>query len=86
VSGVESGEIEIKAAQRKYGIQGDATIKTWIEKFGDSDWENKSDKAMSKSKEQKLMELEAKVKLLEEQKASLEKRLDFSDKKVIFLI
>jgi hypothetical protein len=49
VSGVESGEIEIKAAQRKYGIQGDATIKTGIEKFGNLDWENKSDKAMSKS-------------------------------------
>jgi transposase len=39
----------IKAAQRKYGIQGDATIKTGIEKFGNLDWENKSDKAMSKS-------------------------------------
>lgn len=81
---VESGETGIKAAQLKYGIQGNATIRTWIEKFGTLDWENKSTKAMSKSPEQKLMELEAKVKLLEKQKASLEKRLEFSDKKVIF--
>jgi transposase-like protein len=84
VSEVESGEIGIKAAQLKYGIQGDGTISRWIEKFGNLDWENKSTKAMSKSPEQKLMELEAKVKLLEKQKASLEKRLDFSDRKVIF--
>ncbi|WP_339881271.1 hypothetical protein [uncultured Algoriphagus sp.] len=38
---------------------------------------------MEKSPDQRLLELEAKVKLLEKQKASLEKKLEFSDKKVI---
>lgn len=38
---------------------------------------------MAKSPEQKLLELEAKVKLLEKQKVSLEKELETSDKKVI---
>jgi transposase-like protein len=84
VAEVESGETGIKAAQLKYGIQGDGTIRKWIEKFGNLDWQNKSTKAMNKSPEQKLMELEAKVKLLEKQNASLEKQLEFSDKKVIF--
>ena len=80
---IESGFISKKAAQRKYGIQGDATIRTWLEKYGNLDWENKTHKAMGKSPEQKLLELEQKVKLLEKQKASLEKRIDVSDKKVI---
>lgn len=84
VEEIESGFIGKKAAQRKYGIQGDATIRTWLEKYGNLDWQNKTDKSMCKSPEQKLLELEAKVKLLEKQKASLEKKLDFSDKKVVF--
>lgn len=38
---------------------------------------------LKKSPEQKLLELEAKDRLLEQQKASLEKKLEVSDKKVI---
>ena len=38
---------------------------------------------MSKSAEQKLMELEQKVRLLEKQKKSLEKQVEQSDKKAI---
>jgi hypothetical protein len=38
---------------------------------------------MPKSKEQRLMELEAKVKLLEIQKATLEDQVERSDKKAI---
>jgi hypothetical protein len=38
---------------------------------------------MPKSKEQRLMELEAKVKLLERQKATLEDQVERSDKKAI---
>jgi len=80
---VESGSIGIKAAQRKYGIQGNATIQTWLRKYGSLDWENKSHLTLEKSPEQKLLELEAKVRLLETQKASLEKKLEFTDKKAI---
>ena len=83
VQKVESGEIGIKSAQRKYGIQGDATVRTWLLKYGSLGWENKSHLNLEKSPEQKLLELEAKVRLLEKQKASLEKKLDFTDKKAI---
>lgn len=83
VQEVETGELGIKAAQRKYGIQGDATVRTWLRKHGNLDWENKSHLILEKSPDQKLLELEAKVRLLEQQKASLEKKLEVSDKKVI---
>lgn len=41
---------------------------------------------MAKSPKQKLLEMEEKVKLLEKQKAELEKKLDFTDKKSILII
>jgi len=81
---IESGELGIKAAQRKYGIQGNATIRTWLLKHSNLDWENKSHLTLETSPEQKLLELEAKVRLLEHQKASLEKKLEATDKKAIF--
>lgn len=84
VQEVESGLLGIKAAQRKYGIQGDATVRTWLRKHGSLDWENKSHLHLEKSPEQKLLELEAKVRLLEKQNASLEKKLEATDKKAIF--
>jgi transposase-like protein len=83
VQEVERGEISLNAAQRKYGIQGNATIKTWLLKYGSLDWENKSHLTLEKTPEQKLLELEAKVRLLEKQKASLEKKLEATDKKAI---
>ena len=81
---IESGELGIKEAQHKYGIQGNATVSTWLRKHGNFDWLNKSTVSMPKSKEQKLLELEQKVRLLEKQKKELEKKADFADKKVIF--
>jgi len=83
VQAVESGQLGIKAAQRKYGIQGDGTVRTWLRKHGCLDWENKTHLTLEKTPEQKLLELEAKVLLLEKQKTSLEKRLEFTDKKAI---
>lgn len=52
---IESGSIGVKAAQFKYGIQGNATITTWLRKYGSLDWENKTHLNMAKSPEQKLM-------------------------------
>ncbi len=84
VEEIELGLLGKKEAQYKYGIQGDATIRTWLRKHGNFDWENKTHQTMPKSPEQKLLELEQKVKLLEKQKAELEQKLDFTDKKAIF--
>ncbi len=51
VQEVESGQMGIKVTQGKYGIQGDDTIRTW---------KIKSHYPMTKTLEQKLLELEKK--------------------------
>lgn len=83
VQQIECGELGIKEAQRKYGIQGNATVTTWLRKFGTFDWHNQFATPMAKSTEQKLMELEQKVKLLEKEKARLQDQVARSDKKAI---
>ena len=83
VKEVESGELSQKGALRKYGIQGGATILTWLRKYGNFDWENQTPTHMPKTPEQKLMELEQKVRLLEKQKKHLEHQVEQSDKKAV---
>ena len=83
VKEVELGEISVSSARLKYGIQGDNTIKKWLQKFGTFDWENQTPSHMTKIPEQRIMELEAKVKLLEKQKTYLEHQVSVSDKKAI---
>ena len=84
VSEIEHGEISVTGAQKKYGIQGNATVVCWLRKYGIFDWENQTPNNMPKSKDQKILELEQKIKLLEKQKAFLEKQAENSDKKAIF--
>lgn len=83
VQEIEQSELGVKAAQRKYGIQGNATVITWLRKYGNFDWENQTPSNMPKTQEQKLLELEQKVKLLEKQKAFLEKQVETADNKAI---
>ena len=83
VDEVERGEISVTAAQRKYGIQGNATVINWLRKYGTFDWENQTPSNMPKTQEQKILELEQKVKLLEKQKTLLEKQVETADKKAI---
>lgn len=80
---IERMEISIKGAQRKYGIQGNATVTQWLRKYGKFDWENQTPSHMPKSPEQKILELEQQVKLLEKQKSFLEKQVETADKKSI---
>lgn len=68
VQEVERGELSQPAAVRKYGIQARSMVLTWLRKNGNFDWENQTPTHMLKSPEQKLMELEQKVRLLEKQK------------------
>lgn len=84
VKEVESGQITATQARKKYGIQGDSTVKKWLEKFGKFDWINQTSCTMSQSPEQKILELEAKIKLLEKQKAQLEHQNHIADSKAIF--
>ena len=69
VQELEQGLISISGAERKYGIQSASTIKRWLRKFGNFDWDNQRPLAMPKTPGQIILELEAKVKLLEKQKA-----------------
>ena len=80
---IETGQLSITSARKLHGIQSHATVLNWLRKFGNFDWENQTPSNMPKSPEQKIMELEAKVKLLEKQKAFLEQQAHVSDGKAI---
>ena len=83
VKEIERGKLSITEATKKYGIQCRKTVVEWLRKFGNFDWENQTPFSMSKSPEQKIMELEAQVKLLEKQKSFLEQQAFVADKKAI---
>lgn len=80
---IERGELTKSQAKSKYGIQGDSTISNWLKKYGNFDWDNQSFKSMSKTPEQRIVELEEKIKLLEKQKARAEHLAERADKKAI---
>lgn len=80
---IELGTISIAQAREIYGIQAHSTIKHWLRKFGNFDWDNQTPHNMAKSPEQRVMELEVQVKLLEKQKALLEQQAFVADKKAI---
>ena len=84
VQEIERGEQSPTSAMRKYRIQARSTLVTWLRKYGNFDWENQTPIKMPKTPEQKIMELEAQVRLLEKQKATLERQAFVADKKAIF--
>lgn len=83
VQEIERGKLSTTEATKKYGIQCRKTVVQWLRKFGNFDWENQTPFNMSKTPEQKIMELEAKVRLLEKQKSFLEQQAYVADKKAI---
>jgi len=83
VQEIERGQLTATEATKRYGVQCRKTVVEWLKKFGNFDWENQIPFTMSKSPEQKIMELEAKVKLLEKQKSFLERQAFVADKKAI---
>jgi transposase-like protein len=83
VKEIEAGVLSVTRANKQYGIQGNATVINWLRKYGTFDWENQMPSNMPNTQEQRLMELEAKVKLLEKQKAMLEHQVERADKKAI---
>ena len=83
VEEIETGKIGRLEAHLKYGIQSRSTITQWLRKYGTFDWNDLSINSMSQTPEQRILELEAKVKLLEKQKARAEHLAERADKKVI---
>jgi transposase len=84
VKEVESGALSTTGACRQYGIQARSTVVTWLRKYGTFDWENQPISTMPKSPEQRILELEAKIKLLEKQKTQLERQNHIADSKAAF--
>jgi len=70
-------------ATNKYGIQARSTIRTWLKKYGNFDYQYTIQQGMSKTPEQRILELEQQVKLLEKQKNRAEYLADRADKKAI---
>lgn len=83
VQAIEQGKTSIIQVKKDYAIQSRSTIVQWLRKFGNFDWENQTPCNMPKSPEHKIMKLEAHVKLLEKQKALLERAAYVADKKAI---
>jgi len=84
VSEIERGEISVTATKKKYGIQGNRTVTNWLKKYGTFNWENQTPSNIPRRKDQKILEVEQKIKLLEKQKVFLEKQAENADKKAIF--
>jgi transposase-like protein len=85
VQQIENGELTATQAVKQYGIQARSTVTTWMLKYGNFDWHNKTPYSMSRQKtpQQRLLELEAENLLLKKQNQSLESRAVQSDKKAI---
>lgn len=82
---VESDSIGNRAAMRKYGIQGHGTITEWRRKYGNFDIDNRSQSTAMQTPEQKIKELEEKLKRLEHHNQFLESRLVQSEDKASIL-
>ena len=83
VQEIEQGFLTRSQARDKYGIQAGSTITRWLKKYGNFDWQQQIPTTMSKTPEQRILELEQQVKLLEKQKARAEYLAERADKKVI---
>ena len=83
VQELEQGFLTRVQAMEKYGIQAGSTIRSWLKKYGDFDYQYTSFMMKSKTPEQRILELEQENALLKKQKARAEHLADRADKKVI---
>ncbi|MCP1302150.1 hypothetical protein NK356_23530 [Chryseobacterium sp. S0630] len=82
---VESGSIGNRAAMRKYGIQVHGTITEWCRRYGNFGTDKRSQSKVMQTAEQKIRELEEKLKHLKQHNQFLEIRLIKSEDKVSIL-
>jgi hypothetical protein len=68
VQEIEQGRLFTIEAMKKYAIQGHSTVLIWLKKYGTFDWENQNPIHVPKTPEQKIIKLEAKVRLLKSRK------------------
>ena len=80
VEEIERGQLSQDAAQRKYGIQGNATILVWLRKHGRLDLSPKQNSMGKKpAPNKKIAELEKKIRRLEAEKMILNTAIDIAD-------
>ena len=79
VDEVEKGLLNQDQAQRKYGIQGNATILSWLRKHGRLNWYQTNPMAGKTTPHSKIRELEKKIKRLEAEKLILNTAIDIAD-------
>jgi len=85
VSELELGKLTRVQAMEKYGIQAGSTIRTWLKKYGNFDYDytiNQSIK-MDKTPEQRILELEQELIFSKKQQAKLAYELEQTNKKVV---
>ena len=80
---IEHGLLTTTGALDKYGVQAASTVRAWLKKYGNFDYQYTIQKGMSKTPEQRILELEQHVKLLEKQKNRAEYLAERADKKAI---
>jgi transposase len=83
VQEIEQGLLTTTGALDKYGVQAASTVRTWLKKYGNFDYQYTIKQKMSKTPEQRILELEQQVKILEKQKNRAEYLAERADKKVI---
>ena len=83
VQEIEKGLLTRVQAKEKYGIQAKSTIAEWLKKYGNFDFEYRKQVSVSKTPEQRILELEQQVRLLQKQKARAEHLSERADKRVI---
>ena len=83
VQELEQGFLTRVQAMEKYGIQAGSTIRSWLKKYGNFDYQYTSFMMKSKTPEQRILELEQENALLKKQKARADYLADRADKKVI---
>lgn len=85
VKEIELGHLTRVQALEKYGIQAGSTIRNWLKKYGNFDYNYTVNrhKKMDKTLEQRVLELEQALRLAKKEQTRLEHELKQSDKKVI---
>ena len=83
VQELEQGFLTRVQAMEKYGVQAGSTIRSWLKKYGNFDYQYTSFMMKSKTPEQRILELEQENVLLKKQKARAEYLAARADKKVI---
>jgi len=82
VDEIEKGYLSYRQAQKKYGIQGHASVLRWLRKYGRLNWNGVSHMKYSDTPQKKIKDLEKRIKKLELEKEVLNKAIDIADEKL----